>query len=326
MIVLAGDIGGTHTRLGLYYVKNRNFRRLAFEVYDSKKFDNLGQIVLTFLKTTDAHPRAAAFGIAGPVIEGKVKTTNLPWFIDVKRLSKTIGIRRTAIVNDEVAQAYGIDVIKQKDFGVIQRGTYEGLANRVVIGPGTGLGQAIIAQHGGDLVVIPTEGGHTDFGPQSELQIEFLEYLRDKHDHVSYERILSGQGILNIYDFLKRLKYAPESKTVKKALSEKGAKKPAVIMNNARKDKLCKQTADLFFSILGSEAGNLALQAVALGGVYLTATIVRSNIGLLKQSSFLKNFRNKGRLSHLVKRIPIYVIKNEQNGLFGAARLASELF
>ena len=326
MIVLAGDVGGTHTRIGLYDVTNRNFKTLAFEKYSTKKFENLGQIVATFLKTLDVHPRAAAFGIAGPVIDGVVKTTNLPWTVDVKSLSRQIKIKRTTVVNDLVAQAHGIETLSPKDLAVIQKGRYEGLANKVVMGPGTGLGEASITQHGGDTIVVASEGGHTDFGPQNEMQIELLEFLRDKYDHVSFERILSGPGLLNIYEFMKKMKYAKESPAVKKAFAAKGADKPAVIMKFAKKDTLCKLTTDLFFSVLGAEAGNLALQTVSLSGIYLTAAIVRSNIDLLKNSRFLKCFRNKGRLSHLVKRIPVYVVKKEHLGIVGAAKLASELF
>ncbi len=326
MIILAGDIGGTWTRLGLFTIENRKFTTLAFEKYGSKKFDNLEQIAQTFLKAVDVHPRAAAFGIAGPVIDGVCKTTNLPWTIDVAKLSKAIAIPRTTIVNDFVANAHGINALKHKDVEVIQRGAYEGLANKVIIGPGTGLGEAIIAQHGGDNVVVASEGGHQDFAPQDEMQIELLEFLRDRFGPVSWEHVLSGSGVLNIYEFMKKMKYAKESAVVKHALSAKGAVKSAVIMKFARTDKLCKLTADTFFSVLGGESGNLALQAVAMGGVYITGSVVRNNIALLKQSLFLKSFRDKDKMSSLLRQIPVYVVKNEQLGILGAAALASELF
>lgn len=326
MIVLAGDVGGTRTRLALFSIENRNFTRLAFERYETRRFDRLEQIVQAFLAATDAHPRAAAFGIAGPVIDGVCKTTNLPWMIDVSKLSKAMNIPRTTIVNDFVANAHGINALHHKDLAIIQRGVHEGLANKAILGPGTGLGEAVIAQHGGDTMIVPSEGGHQDFAPQDELQIELLEFLKDKFGHVSWERVLSGPGVSNIYEFLKKLKYAKESPAIKAALAERGADKPAVIMRFARKDKLCKMTSDLFFSVLGAEAGNIALQVVALGGVYLTGSVARHNIALLKQSPFLKAFRNKGRMSGLMKRIPVYVVKNEQLGILGAAALASELF
>lgn len=326
MIVLAGDVGGTRTRLGLFSIENRVFRTLAFERYQTKKFKNLGEIVNTFLKALDVHPRAAAFGIAGPVLDGRVKTTNLPWTIDVARLAKSIGIKRTTIVNDFVANGYGLEALTPKDLVTIQKGKPEGLANRAVIGPGTGLGEVVIAQHGGDSIVISSEGGHKDFAPQTEREIELLEFLKRKFGHVSYERVVSGPGILNVYEFMKKMKYAKESPEVKKALAAKDADKPAVIMKHARKDKLCKMTADLVFSVLGSEAGNLSLQATAWGGIYLTASLVRNNVGLLKKSGFLKRFRNKGRLSRVVERTPVYVVKNERLGILGAAALASRLF
>jgi glucokinase len=326
MIVLAGDVGALRTRLALFEIENRNFHVLAFERYETKKFGNLGQMVQTFLKTTDAHPRSAAFGIAGPVIDGVCKATNLPWTIDVAKLSKAIGIPRTAIVNDFVAHAHGLPAVRHKDLAEIQRGTYEGLANQVLLGPGTGLGEAIVAQHGGDTIVVPSEGGHKDFAPHDKLQAELLTFLQEKFGHVSYERVLSGPGILNIYEFLKKQKHAPESGMVAAAFRPKDADKPAIIAKFAAKDKLCRLTAETFFSILGAEAGNLALQATALSGVYLIGSGVRDNLALLKHSPFLKSFRNKGRLSSMMQRIPVYVVKNEQMGLLGAAALASDLF
>lgn len=327
MIVLAGDIGGTSTRIGLFEIQNRNVKKLAFEKYASRKFNSLGQVVRTFLKTLDVHPRAAAFGVPGPVFDGVVKTTNLPWKIDAAVLSKQIGIKRTALLNDLEAHAHGIDKLaRSRDLATVQKGNYQHLTDKVLIGPGTGLGEAIVAQHGGDTVVVPSEGGHKDFAPQDKLQTRLLEYLRGKHGHVSYERLLSGPGIVSIYEFLKKSKAAKESKAVRKALSAKGADKPQVIMRFARSDKLCNKTADVFFSVLGAEAGNLALQAMSFGGIYIVGGVVRNNISLLKKSPFLKSFRNKGRMSGIMKKIPVYVVKNEKLGILGSAALAHELF
>jgi glucokinase len=327
MLVIAGDVGATHARLGLFNTENRNFRALSLEKYATKKFDNLGQMVQAFLSVIDARPRAAAFGIAGPVIDGICRATNLPWTIDVERLSGNIGIKRTTIVNDFVAHAHGLSALKQKDLAVMQKGRHEGLANKALIGPGTGLGEALIAQHGGDAVIVASEGGHTDFGPQDELQMELLEFLQDKYGHVSYERVISGQGGVDIYEFLKKMKAAKESAKVSAELKKASpTERPRVILRNAYKDRLCRKTANLFFSVLGSEAGNVALQSFAVGGVYLAGEAVREHTSLLKQSPFLTRFRNKGRMSGLMRQIPVYVVKNEQLGLLGAAVLASELF
>lgn len=326
MIVLAGDVGATHTRIGLFNVENRNFHRLAFERFETKKFSYLGEIVQAFLKTTDARPRAAAFGIAGPVIDGVCRATNLPWTVDVAKLSKRIGIPRTTIVNDFVARAYGLHALSRKDVFVVQRGKPEGLANRVVIGPGTGLGEAFVAQHGGDSVVLASEGGHTDFGPQDGRETELLEFLRQRYGHVSYERILSRQGIVNVYEFVRAMKYAPENPAVRDALARAGKDKHAMIMRAAHTDKLSRIATDLFFSVLGAEAGNLALQGTALGGVFITGSFVRENVPLLKKSPFLKRFNAKGRMGGMMKRIPVYVVKNEYLGLLGAAAIASRLF
>lgn len=326
MIVLAGDVGGTRTRLGLFEIENRNFKTLAFERYQTRKFRNLGQIVNTFLKTEKMVPRAAAFGIAGPVIDGVCRATNMPWVIDVAKLSKRIGIPRTTIVNDFVANAHGISALRPNDLYVLQRGEPDALRNKAVIGPGTGLGQAIIASRGGTATIVASEGGHDEFGPQNERQIELLEFLKRKFGHVSYERICSGPGILNVYEFIKSMKYAKESELVKKALKERGADKPKVIIKHANKDKLCKITANMVFGILGAEAGNLALQAMAIGGVYLVGSIIREDLKIIKKSPFKKMFNQKGRFTKLTNKIPVYVVKKEQLGILGAAALASQLF
>jgi len=323
MIVLAGDVGGTSARLGLFSVENRNYKKLAFERYNTKKFGSFAEIVRTFLAATDGHPRAAAFGIAGPVLDGFTKKTVLPWDVDVAKVSKAIAIPRTAIVNDFVAHAHGLDALSHKDLEVIQKGDYEGMANKVLIGPGTGCGEAIIAQHGGDSIVVQSEGGHQDFAPQTDLEIQLLRHLR-KYGHVSYERIISAQGVIDIYEFLRK-NYVKESESIRKLLEQKGADKQAIILRNAPKDKLCKATADTFFSVLGAETGNLALQAMAFGGIYLVGGLTRSNLAVMKKSPFLRSFHNKGRLASLLKRIPVYVVKNEELGILGAAALANEL-
>lgn len=326
MIVLGGDVGGTRTRLGLCSVENRNISILAYEVYQTKKFDNLAQMVLAFLEGVDAHPRSAAFGIAGPVIDGVCKATNLPWTVDVAVLSRRIGISRTTIVNDFVAKAHGIGALRHSDLVVVQRGRHEGLANHVLIGPGTGLGEVVIAQHGGDVMVLASEGGHTDFGPQDVLQDELLVFLRKKYGHVSYERILSRQGVLDTYAFFKS-KGVKESAGARQMIAGANpSDRASLILSLASKDVLCRKTADLFFSVFGAEAGNLALQAIAVGGVYLSGPLVSDNVRVLKQSPFLKSFQNKGRLSGLLKNMPVYVVRNEKFGVLGAAALASGLF
>jgi glucokinase len=324
MIVLAGDVGGTSARLGLFSVENRNCKKLAFERYNTKDFGSFAQLIHTFLAATDSHPRAAAFGIAGPVLDGFAKKTVLPWDVDIAKVSKATGLSRIAIVNDFVAHAHGLDALSRKDLEIIQKGDYEGLANKGILGPGTGCGEAIIAHHGGDSIVVPSEGGHQDFAPRSDLEIQLLRHLRGKYGHVSYERIISAQGIIDIYEFLGK-NFVKESEAVSRLLEQKGADKPAIILRNAVKDKLCKATADVFFSVLGAETGNLALQAMAFGGIYIVGGLTRSNLAVLKKSPFLKSFQSKGRLASLMKRIPVYVVKNEELGILGAAALANEL-
>ena len=323
-LILAGDVGGTNTRLGLFEVTRGRFYLLSEKNYLSKEYKGLENILRDFLKNRRGIA-SACFGVAGPVTEEVIIATNLPWWIDIQSLQKVLSLKKVEVINDLVANAYGISVLKKGDFQTLNAGKAK-KGNQALISAGTGLGEAILFWDGKQHVPSPSEGGHAEFGPRNHLEMELFNYLSDRFDHVSYERILSGEGLFHIYQFLKgskRFGHEPSS------LSEKmkGEDPAHVISETARlkKNRLCGKALDLFTSIYGAAAGNLALQVMAVGGVYIGGGIAPKIIWKLKEGTFMKAFRDKGRLSRIVSQIPVRVIMNERTALFGAASRAANL-
>jgi len=322
-IILAGDIGGTKTLLALFESNKGNPIELRRKRYVSKDFENLEIIVKDFLDESEIEPQAATFGIPGPVTNGKVKSTNLPWIINEKALSIKTGISIIKIVNDLAATAYEIPFLKKDEVITIKEGNELKEPERfVILAPGTGLGQAFLIYEGRQRFVIPSEGGHSDFAPTDEFEILLFRYLLKKFGHVSYERIISGSGIPNIFNFLIETNFGePKEETLERMKTED---KAAVISEMAlhKKDKVCEKTLDIFVSVLGAHAGNMAITFLANGGVYLAGGIPRKILIKLRDGTFAKSFIKKGRLSEIVKSAPVYVINNEYTALHGAARLA----
>ncbi|MCH7773808.1 MAG: glucokinase, partial [Bacteroidetes bacterium] len=271
-------------------------------------------------------PKSAAFGIPGPVVNGRAKSTNLPWIVDEENLSKKIKIPSVKIVNDLAATAYAVPYLKPEELITIKEGAAEHFSQCfAVIAPGTGLGQAFMLCEGNKRIVIPSEGGHSDFAPSNKLETELFLYLKKKYDHVSYERIISGSGIPNIFDFLIEVHHLkPEDKTLTRMKTEDKAK---VISDMAleQKDKVCEKALDIFVSVLGAHAGNFVLTTMATGGIYLGGGIPFKILPKLKDGTFVKSFSDKGRLNKLVGATPIFVINNNQAALNGAARIALEI-
>jgi glucokinase len=263
--------------------------------------------------------------VAGPVTEEVIIATNLPWWIDIQSLQKVLLLKKVEVINDLVANAYGISVLKKKDFEILNMGkTKKG--NQALISAGTGLGEAILFWDGKQHVPSPSEGGHAEFGPRNHLEMELFHYLSDRFDHVSYERVLSGEGLFHIYQFLKNSKRSGGEPSW---LSEKmKLEDPAEViseMARLKKNNLCMKALDLFTSIYGSAAGNLALQVMAVGGVYIGGGIAPKIIWKLKDGTFMKAFKAKGRLSRIVAHIPVKVIMNDRTALLGAASRAMAL-
>jgi len=323
-IILAGDIGGTKSHLGLFHVVEDTPRLKSDKTYLSKNYKGLEQIVREFLPR-DKEIASACFGVPGPVTGGIVKTTNLPWVINIQSIRKELSTRKIEIINDLVANAYGIFMLKKKDFQILNTGKIK-KGNAALISAGTGLGEAILFWNGKQHVPSPSEGGHIEFGPKSQLEIELFQYLFDRFGHVSYERVLSGEGLVHIYQFLRDSeRFGSEPEWLSKKMKQEDPAAMISEMAQMKRNKLCAKAMDMFVSIYGAAAGNLALQVMAVGGIYIGGGIAPKIVWKLKDGTFMEAFKNKGRLSEMVAQIPVKVIMNEKAALLGAAYHAREL-
>ncbi len=322
-MILAGDIGGTNARLAYFEPQNGHLHLVSEKTYPSRAHSELGEIVSQFLNDSGGRPEAACFGIAGPVLNGRVETSNLPWVIEQSRLAKQTHIPATLLINDLEASAWGIGAMGAADLVPLNRVNGPTVGNQAVIAPGTGLGEAGLFWDGRRHHVFACEGGHTEFGPQGDLQIELMRFLQKRFGHVSYERILSGPGLVNVYEFLRESGHGTES--VEFAAALKSGDAAAVISKAALDDSsgLAGQALELWITVYGAEAGNLALKVMATGGLYLTGGISPKILAKLKGPLFLEAFFAKGRLRPLLEAIPVHVVTNEKAGLLGAARCAS---
>jgi len=321
-IILVGDIGGTKTRLGLYGVAgDKRHHLMRGKIFPSKKYEGLEVILQEFLGR-EKHMDCACFGVAGPIIKGRVKLTNLPWVIDTKILQKEFRLKKVMLINDLVANAIGISMLKKDDFATLNVGKKrEG--NAALISAGTGLGEAILFWDGKEHLPSHSEGGHVEFGPRNRLEIELLQYLSRRLNHVSYERLVSGEGLFYIYQYLRDSKrFGSEPKRLIKKMKQQD---PAVVISQAARDqknRLCMAALDMFSSIYGAEAGNLALKTMAIGGVYVGGGIAPKTIWKLKDGTFMKAFKDKGRFSRIMEDIPVKVIMNDKTALLGALSYA----
>ncbi len=321
-MILAGDIGGTHTRLAFFEGSPQRPVPVISAVYPSGIHRGLEEILQVFLAEHKKPVEAAAFGIAGPVIDGRVQTPNLPWNIDSRSVAQCLGIASASLLNDLEANAHGIAVLDPGDFVALQEGAPEASGNRALISAGTGLGEAGLIAAGNDYRPYASEGGHADFAPRTELEVALLRHLWQTYDHVSYERVLSGPGLHNIYQFLRDTRRAEEPASLAEEIARRDP--PRVIAEHALAgdSPICALAMEMLVSIYGAEAGNLALRAVATGGLYLGGGIAPQILPKLKDPAFLKAFRAKGRLSNFFDAIPVRVIMNDQTALLGAARVA----
>lgn len=321
-MILAGDVGGTNTRLAFFQLSNGELKRVSEKTYPSRNYPALEDIIADFLASERVRPEAAAIGIAGPVHEGMVRATNLPWTVEVRRLTQRIGISSITILNDLEANGYGIATLGPADFAVLQEGAPGAKGNAVVISPGTGLGESVLYWDGRQHWPLPSEGGHTSFAPQTELEDELLKYLRAQFGHVSWERIVSGPGLYNLYKFLRDT--GRESEPAWLAQQLKGEDPSPEISRAALEGKspLCVKALDLFVTLLASECGNMSLKVLAGGGVYLGGGIPPKILPKLKDPAFIESFKDKGRFRELLQTMPVRVILNEYTALQGAARRA----
>lgn len=324
MTVLAGDIGGTHTRLGLYDLSRGSPRALVREEYESRSEGSLAAVVRRFLGGVNHRPSRASFGVAGPVVDGVCEVTNLGWHLDQRTLAAEIGIRGTLLVNDFRALAHALPHLGPDDLAALQPGQPEAHGPLAVLGPGTGLGVAFAVWTGRGYQPCASEGGHADLASHGALEQELWSFLHQRYGHVSKERVLSGPGLEHVYRFLVERGGGGESPTVRQAIAS--GDPPAVIVEHAvrQSDPLCVQALDLFVDAFGARAGDLALTFRATGGVYLGGGIAPKILGRLQGGAFMDAFRRKGRLSSLLERVPVQVIVSPDAGLLGAAVVADQ--
>jgi glucokinase len=322
-MILAGDIGGTSTRLAYFEPKNGRLLPVVEEVKRSGDYRTLEAAVLEF---TGKHTYAvshACFGIAGPVSNRRVQTPNLPWHIDAEVLESALGINKVFLINDLEANAHGLIQLTERDFAVLAPGVLGAVGNAAVISAGTGLGEAGLYWDGVSHHPFAGEGGHADFAPANELQVELWSYLRKKFSgHVSWERVLSGPGQFNIYQFLRDTGKGQEEAWLQEEI--KAGDPSAAISRNglSGKSPLCEQAVNLFVDIYGAAAGNAALKFLALGGIFIGGGIAPKILPKLKDPRFIRAFYDKGRLHTLLERIPVKVVLNDKTALLGAGNVA----
>jgi len=321
-MVLAGDIGGTKTSLALFVMGEGRPVSDDLESYPSQESSNLESIVKRFLSSHPASVSSACFGIAGPVVNGRCKTTNLPWEVSEGRLAKAFGWGRVRLINDLTATAMSIPLLTHRALATLNAGRPQRGGNLALVAPGTGLGQGLVVFREGKAHPVASEGGHVDFAPTSEQEVELWRYLKHKFGHVSVERIASGPGLAGIYEWLRESGHHQEPEWLRTSLLNEDPAKVVAENGLAQRHPLCVEALRMFVSILGAVAGNLALTALATGGVYLGGGIPPKILPALKTGLFAKAFSDKGRFRGLLERIPVRVIMNEQAALLGAAECA----
>lgn len=323
-MLLAGDIGGTKTILALFSQEKGPHRPLVLTRFESDQYPSLETIVRKFLAANSAILSAvtlgaAVFGIAGPIRQRRVQVTNLPWVIDADSLEAVVN-SEVVLLNDLEAVANAIPYLVEEDVVLLRSGTAEPRKPIAVIAPGTGLGEAFLVWNGTHYQALPSEGGHTDYAPATPLELELLTFLQPRLGHVSYERVCSGIGIPNIYTFLKESGRYPEPAWLAEALGAAEDLTPIIFSSALEKEEpICRAAVDLFVAILGSEAGNLVLQLLATGGVYLAGGIPPRILPQLKTGLFEEAFLRKGRFTGLLQPVPIYVVTDPLAALYGTA-------
>jgi glucokinase len=322
-MILAGDIGGTHSRLAFFDASGNKLRLVSSAVFPSREYPSLDEIASKFVAGSSVHADTACFGIAGPVRNGRVEASNLPWVVESTRLASELHLSKVSLINDLEANAWGIAALEEKDVVTLNAGTGTPVGNQAVISAGTGLGEAGMYWDGVQERVFPSEGGHSDFAPRNQLEEDLLRYLRERFGHVSYERIVSGPGLVNVFHFLCDTGLGSKPQWLAEEMQHSDP--AACITRAALEDRCptCERVVDLFISVYGAEAGNLALKLMALGGVYLGGGIAPKLLPKLTSPLFMQSFVAKGRMQAILETIPVKVITNENAALLGAARCAA---
>src|SRR5947209_975686 len=304
-MILAGDIGGTNSRLANFEIVQGRVQPIVEETFPSRGSASLDDIVQTFVSKHNLHITHACFGIAGPIRRGRSEAINLAWVVDAQSLAQQLGLSTVGLINDLEANAYGAAALAPEDFVILNEGALEAAGNAAVIAAGTGLGEAGLYWDGKQHWPFASEGGHASFAPDDALQVELLQYLQQRFGHVSWERVLSGPGLYNIYTFLRDTQRGVEPAWLTEELHQDD---PAATISRAALDgtcELCVQALDLFVMLYGAEAGNLALKVMATGGVFVGGGIAPKIIDKLKETTFMQAFCTKGRLQPVLEAVPV---------------------
>lgn len=320
-MILAGDIGGTKTNLAFY---NESLEPLVAQTFPSQEHGGLGEILGRFLVDSKLRPQQAAFGVAGPVRDGRCKATNLPWVVDSEDLADQLDLDRVGLINDLEANAHGIPALRKQDLAVLNEGTPDPHGNAAVIAAGTGLGEAGMYRHHDAYLPFACEGGHSGFSPRNDLEIELLRFLFTRHEYPDVEHVLSGPGLHAIYDFLRESGRGKEPSWMTEEIKRHD---PSAVISQAALENRCPmavQALDIFVSIYGTEAANLALKIMATGGVYIGGGIAPKILPKLQDGTFMRAFRTTGVMRGILEAIPVCVILNDKTALLGAACYAKK--
>jgi glucokinase len=329
-MILAGDVGGTKVHLALYNFENGRLQSVRDRKFPADEFANLDEVVSEFLAADGDSPAvtradilAACFGLPGPVRDGRLKLTNLPWTLDVRDLSRSLSIQHVFLINDLEANGYGIPELAADKIFTLHPGDANAVGHRGLISAGTGLGEALMIWDGKKHRPIPSEGGHCDFAARSSREIALLQYLRSiLNGRVSFERVVSGLGIKNVYAYLRDVEKLDEPQWLRARLA---AEDPNAVISQCAEDgssSICFETMKIFSAAYGAEAGNVALKVLAMGGIYLGGGISPKILKTLQNGAFIQAFLDKGRLSPLLQAIPVRVILDDTCALLGAAAYA----
>jgi len=324
-MILIIDIGGTHSRLAMVDEDASDILLKHFRSYKSEEYLDVDEIIQDYENSIGIKAKSAVIGVPGPVLNGTVRATNLPWELEEKGLAETLCFSSVKLINDVEALGYAIDVLGLDDLVVLNPGRHYPDAPAAVIAPGTGFGEAYGSRTGSRYRVFPSEGGHAGFSPSTKLELQLLEYLMADHDHVSVESVCSGPGICNIYRFLRDRKVCIEPQWLKEALEKSTDRAGSIARNALSEDKaeaISTQTLDLFVAILGAVTGDLALTLAAKKGVYIGGGIAPQILPFLQKDLFMQSFTNKGPLSRFVADIPVNVICKPEANLYGLANFA----
>jgi glucokinase len=321
--VLAGDIGGTKTNLGLFLKGKERPVPKVIETFSSQNAPDLEHIIQQFFEIHPVPVTHACFGVAGPVVNGKSKTTNLPWSISEYRIKKEFNFHHVKLVNDLTATAMAIPLLKKDEFFPLNQAGSIKDQNLALIAPGTGLGKAMLIYQNGRYLPVSSEGGHADFAPNNEAEMQLWRYLHQHYGHVSIEKVVSGSGLVNIYNWLKDSGRFNVPEWLEQKRKEMDPAKVITEAALARKDPGCVEALNIFVSIFGAVAGNLALTGITTGGVYLGGGIPPKILSKLKEDIFMEAFTNKGRFKGFLEKISVKVVLNDKAALIGAAYCAT---